>query len=436
MSVALITALMFGALVLLLFSGLPICFSLGGVAMLSILALWGPEALYTIATSTWGIMDNFVLVAVPLFFFMGYVLQTSGLAEDLYAMMYAWFGPVSGGLAMGTVGICAIFAAMAGISGAATVSMGLIALPAMLKRDYNADLAVGSIAAGGALGIVIPPSIIMIIYCTVAPLSVSKYFAAGLFPGVLLAGLFILYIAIRCAKNKKLGPPLPPGERPSWRGKLKLLRAVILPIIIILLVLGSIWTGVATPTEAAGVGAFATLIAAAIHRRLTWKNLQVALGGSVRLIAMALWILIAGFCFRSVYAASGASDLVVQILAAPANPYIAIIMVQALLIVLGLFLDPLAIIMLTVPMFWPVMEILGVNQLWFAALFVMNLNLAYITPPVGFNLFFLGGIVPPEIGMGDIYRSVIPFVFLNLLGITLVILFPQIALWLPSILYG
>ena len=436
MSSIIITILLFSGLLLILFTGLPIVFTIGSVSMVAMIILWGPSSLYVAVGSVWGTMNNFVLIAVPLFIFMGYVLQSSGIAEDLYAAMYAWFGSLRGGLAIGTVVICAIFAAMAGISGAATVSMGLIALPAMLKRNYNSDIAVGCIAAGGSLGIVIPPSLIMIVYCSVVPLSVGKYFAAGVGPGILLTVLFMCYIGIRCLFNKNLGPALPLEERKTFGEKLLLLRSVLLPIIIILVVLGSVWGGIATPTEAAGLGCLACLIAAAFHGRLTWAVLRDALDGSLRVTCMALWIVMAAICFRSVYAASGAVDVVSTVLGSVTNIYITLIISQAIMLFLGFFLEPIAIVMLAVPIFWPVMDLLGINQLWFAALLVMNLNLAYITPPVGFNLFFLGGIVPDEISMKDIYRSVIPFVFLNLLGIALVIIFPQIALWLPNFLYG
>ena len=436
MSPIVVTILLFSALLLILFAGLPIVFTIGSISMIAMVILWGPGSLYVAAGSAWGTMNNFVLIAVPLFIFMGYVLQSSGIAEDLYAVMYAWFGPLRGGLAIGTVAICAIFAAMAGISGAATVSMGLIALPAMLKRNYDSDLALGSIAAGGSLGIVIPPSLVMIVYCSVVPLSVGKYFAAGVGPGILLAGLFMCYIGIRCLIDKDLCPAIPPEERKTWGEKFRLLKSVLFPIVIILVVLGSVWSGIATPTEAAGLGAFACLVAAALHRRLSWPVLREALDGSLRVTCMALWIVIAALCFRSVYAASGAVDVVSTLLASPTNSYVTLIISQLILLFLGFFLEPIAIVMLGVPIFWPVMDAIGVNQLWFAALLVMNLNLAYITPPVGFNLFFLGGIVPDSISMKDIYRSIIPFVFLNLLGIALVIIFPQIALWLPHLLYG
>lgn len=435
MSLAATTALLFGTLVLFLFSGLPIAFALGGVAMVFTLLLWGPNALYVIASSAFGTMNNFLLEAVPLFIFMGYVLQTSGIANDLYTMMHRWMGPLRGGLAMGTVVICTVFAAMAGISGAATVTMGVVALPAMLSRGYNKSIALGCIAAGGALGILIPPSLIMILYGSLTGVSVGRLFIGGVFPGLLLSGLFIIYIGVRCVLQKEAGPPLPPEDRVGWGIKLVSLRAVILPILIIVMVLGTIYMGVATPTEAAGMGAFGSLIAAAIYRKLSWQNLTTALQGSLRISAMCLWIVIGAFCFCSIYSASGGSKFVTEVLAGlPVNRYVVLIGMQAILLFLGMFLDPIGIIMIATPVFLPVIEALGFDPLWFGILFTMNLEMAYLTPPLGFNLFYLKGVAPPEVTMGDIYRSITPFVAVQAIGLALVIIFPQIALWLPTMM--
>lgn len=435
MSLAATTALLFGTLVLFLFSGLPIAFALGGVAMVFTLLLWGPNALYVIASSAFGTMNNFLLEAVPLFIFMGYVLQTSGIADDLYTMMHRWMGSLKGGLAMGTVVICTVFAAMAGISGAATVTMGVVALPAMLSRGYNKSVALGCIAAGGALGILIPPSLIMILYGSLTGVSVGRLFIGGVFPGLLLSGLFIIYIGVRCVLQKEAGPPLPPEDRVGWGIKLVSLRAVILPMLIIVMVLGTIYMGVATPTEAAGMGAFGSLIAAAVYRKLSWQNLTTALQGSLRISAMCLWIVIGAFCFCSIYSASGGSKFVTEVLAGlPVNRYVVLIGMQVILLFLGMFLDPIGIIMIATPVFLPVIEALGFNPLWFGILFTMNLEMAYLTPPLGFNLFYLKGVAPPEVTMGDIYRSIAPFVVLQAIGLALVIILPQIALWLPSMM--
>ena len=433
MDAGIVTLLLFGTFVVFLSLGLPIVFALGGVAMAFTLFLWGPGALYLIASSAYGTMDNFLLTAVPLFIFMGYILQTSGIADDFYDLMYSWMGPVRGGLAMGTIVICTVFAAMAGISGAATVTMGVIALPAMLRRNYNKSIALGSIVAGGALGILIPPSLMMIVYGAMSGVSVGKLFMGGILPGLLLSGLFISYIAVRCLIQKDLGPPLPIEERASWKKKLVSLKAVILPVLIILMVLGTIYKGVATPTEAAGMGAFGSLIAALVNRKLTWNTLKTSTTGSLRTSAMCLWLVISAYCFCSIYSGSGAKDLVLETLTGlPVNRYVVMVAIQFMLIILGMFLDPMGIIMIATPIFLPVITALGFDPLWFGILFTMNLEMAYLTPPLGFNLFYLKGVTPPSVTMADIYRSVTPFVLLQALGLAIVVIYPQIALWIPS----
>jgi len=270
MGIELVTMLLIGCLLLLLALGLPVAFSLGSIALLFTILFWSPEATYMAASYVFGVMDNFVLVAAPLFIFMGCILETSGIADDLYTMMHRWMGPLRGGLAMGTVGICTVFAAMAGISAAGTVTMGTVALPAMLKRKYDKSIAVGGILAGGALGILIPPSLIMILYGALTGVSVGRLFMGGVFPGLVLSAMFIIYIGVRCLTRSELGPPLAPEERANWRLKLVSIRAVVLPIILMVAVLGSIYTGVATPTEAAAVGVFGAAISAIVYRGIQW----------------------------------------------------------------------------------------------------------------------------------------------------------------------
>lgn len=433
MSVELITISLLGCVLLLLFLGLPVAFALGGTAMLFIILFWSPQAIYIVATCTHGVMDNFLFIAVPLFIFMANVLQTSGIADDLYTMMHRWMGPLKGGLAMGTVVICTVFAAMSGISGAAAVTMGVVALPAMLKRRYDSGIALGCIAAGGALGQLIPPSLLMILYGAISGVSVGQLFMGGVFPGLLLSAMFIVYIGIRCFFKPEIGPSLPVEERSDWRLKLVSLRAVALPLLIVIGVLGSIYTGMATPTEAAGVGALGAIISALVYRRLNWQTLREAAIGTLRLSGMVLWIVVGAFCFGAIYSASGAAELVERIvLGLPLGRYGILIAIQVIILIMGMFLDPVTIIMIGVPMFVPITEALGFDPLWFGILFMVNLEMSFLTPPFGFNLFYLKGVCPPEITMGDIYRSVIPFVILQATGLVIIIIFPQLALWLPS----
>ncbi len=435
MSVETITVLFFGCLLISLMLGLPIAFGLGGVAMLFSLFLWGPASLYQVASAVWGTGNDWLFVCIPLFIFMGTVLQFSGVSDDLYTMMHRWMGPVKGGLAMGTIIIGTIFAAMAGISGGACVTLGLIALPAMLKRGYHKNIALGSIVAGAALGILIPPSLMMILYGAITGVSIGKLFAGGILPGILLSAMFLVYIGVRCAINPRMGPTLPLEERSNWKLKLVSLKAVLLPLLIILAVLGSIYTGAATPTEAAGVGALGALISSVIYRRLNWQRLKEASLEAFKLSAMIMWIVIGATCYRSVYSAIGGPEFVQEaLLALPVGPYAILIGIQLIIFFLGMFIDPAGIVMIATPIFMPIVQELGFNPLWFGILFCMNLEMAYLTPPLGLNLFYLKGVAPPEVSLTDIYRSIIPFVIIQAIGLALIMIFPQIALWLPSLM--
>ena len=437
MSIELTSVVLFGTLLLFLAMGLPLAFVLGGVAVVFTYFLWGPEALFAIAGRTFSLGNNFLLLAIPLFIFMGNMLMKSGIADALYNAMHHWMGRIRGGLAMGTVGICAVFAAMAGISGAATIGVGTVAMPAMLNRNYDKSIVMGCISAGGALGILIPPSVMFIILGLFANLSVGKLFLGGVFSGLLLASLFIAYIGIRSMVQPKIGPPLPPEERGTLREKLSLLRALILPILLIILVLGSIFSGAATPTEAAGIGALGSIITAAVNRKLTRQNLVEACYSSLRLSCMVMWIVFAAGSFTALYNAIGAQKLVGEILLAlPGGNWGAIIGMQLILVILGMFLDPTGIVMITIPIFIPLVIKLGFDPLWFGVLFCMNMEMAFLTPPLGFNLFYMRSIAPKSITMGDIYRSIVPFVILQAIGLAICMIFPQIILWLPNALLG
>ena len=435
MSIELITLLLFGALLLFLVLGLPLGFVLGGVGMVGCYFLWGSKGLFVAAAQAYGAMGKFTLLAIPLFILMAMVLERAGVADDLYTMMHRWMGPVRGGLAIGTVLICAIFAAMSGISATATVSMGLIALPAMLKRGYDKIMAMGVISGGGALGILIPPSVPMILYATLTGESIGGLFAGGVFPGLLLALIFILYIGIRCFFQPQMGPALPREERATWQEKFISLKAVALPFVIIVMVLGSIYAGVCTATEAAALGCLGAVISAGVYRKLTWTLLKESSHRTASLTAMIIWILIGAYCFTSVYTGTGAHELMEHLLLSiPGGRYAILITIQTVFFILGCILDPAGIIMICTPVFVPVIKSLGFDPLWFGVLFIMNMEMGYLTPPFGFNLFYMKAIAPPGVTMTDIYRSVVPFVALQGLGLAIVIIFPEIALWFPRML--
>lgn len=437
MNIGLITVLLFGTILVVLATGLPLSFALAAVGLVFAYFLWGPNSLLVAVTAPYSQAIEFILIAIPMFIFMAAVLERAGIAEDLYTMMHQWMGQLRGGLAMGTVLICTLFASMAGITGAATVTMGLIALPSMLKRRYKKGIAVGCISAGGALGVLIPPSNPMIVYGLVAGESIGRLFAGGMIPGLVLSLLFIIYIGIRCFFQRDLGPSIPKEEVVTWKDKVISLRAVALPIFLVLAVLGSIFSGIATPSEAASIGAAGSIICAAIYRRLNWQMLLEAARRTLRLSSMVMWILLGAAAFVSVYNAIGASDLITNIVKTlPVSKWVVLAIMQLSLFILGMFLDPNGIIMLTVPVYVPIIKALGFDPLWFGIVFFVNMEMSYLTPPFGFNLFYMKGVVPPEISMADIYRSVFPFVILQAVGLILVIIFPQLALWLPTLLIG
>lgn len=437
MSIELLTIIFFASLFLFLLLGLPLSFVLGGVSAIFVYFTWGPAGFFMIASQTWGAMQKFTLVAIPLFVFMAMILERSGAADDLYEMMYVWFGKMRGGLAMGTVVICALFAAMCGISGAAVATMGAIALPSMMARKYDMKLAVGAILTGGGWGVLIPPSVLMIIYALISGESVGKLFAGGVGPGALLLVLTLIYIGIRCWVQPDLGPALPKEERGDWTRKLKTMRAVVLPVLIVFMVLGSIVLGVATPTEAAGIGILGALISAVVHRRLTWDILKESSIRTFKLTGMIMWIIFGAYCFTAAYQGMGASHFVKDIMQyIPGGPWGTIIFIQIVLFFMAMVLDPAGIMMITVPIFLPVIIDLGFDTLWFGILFIVNMQLGYMTPPFGFNLFYMKGIAPPSVTMGVIYRSIWPYVVLSLFGLALVMIFPEIATWLPNYFFG
>ena len=425
--------IVFSSLILMLCLGIPIAFSLCSLSTIGIIFTWGPKGLLLLFNAAYAESTSFLLLAIPLFVFMANQLKFSGMGDDLYEMVYRWMGGIRGGLALGTVVICAIFAAMAGISSVATISMGLIALPSMLSRGYQKNLAIGSIAAGGALGILIPPSIIMILYGAMAEVSVGKLFIGGIVPGMLMCLIFMAYIGIRAFFNTELAPAI--EDRFTFREKLIVLKGVVLPVLLIFMVLGVIYFGVCTPTEASAVGAFGAMLCAFIYGKLTWGNLKESLWATIRINAMVFWLIIGALAFTNFMAFSEIQDLIKEsILSLEYSRWFILIAMQVLFFILGMFLDPAGIIMLTTPIFVPIIVELGFDPLWFGILFVINMEMAYITPPFGFNLFIMKGIVPPGINMANIYRAIIPFVFLQAICLVLVMAFPGLATWLPELM--
>ena len=431
-----VTILLFAFTILPFVLGLPLVFGLSFTAIVFGYLFWDPACLTLMATKAWTQMGNLILIGCPLFIFMANMLEISGVAEGLYEAMYRWFGGIRGGLAMGTVVICSIFAAMTGISAAATVTMGLISLPAMLNRKYHHSLAVGCISAGGALGILIPPSIIMIVYGLIASQSVGRLFIGGIIPGILLGAMFIAYIGFMSFIKPVLAPAVPPEERYALKEKLISLKGVILPILLVIAVLGGIFGGFTTITEGAALGAAGSIICAAVNRKLTWQRFKEANYKTMVLSTMIMWLILASSLFSSVYSAIGSIDLIQELLLdMNLGRWTVMIIMQATFLVFGCFLDPIGIITIVGPLYCPLAQALGFDLVWFGILFVINMEMSYLTPPFGYNLFYMKAVVPKSITMQDIYKDILPFLLIQAACLVLVAVFPQTVLWLPSLFF-
>lgn len=434
MSLELITLLYFLSVFAILFLGLPVAFGLGGTAVLFAL-VFEPRALLAIPSAFYYTPWNSILVTVPLFLFMGSLIRYSGIAEAAYDAVYKLIGHIYGGLAMGTVMVCTIFAAVTGITPPATITMGQIAYPSMMKYKYNRSIAIGSIAAGGALGALIPPSVPFIFYGLLANASIGDLFLAGVLPGLMLATFYVIYIGVRCRLQPEMGPALPADMHFTPREKAQAVINIWPFAVLVTVVLGVIWGGVATPSEAAAFGAAGAFLINLIYGRLTWAVLKDSLVDTMKLTGMGLWILIGANVFLNVFNTLGSQDLLTElVLSMPGGTTGILITMMVIIMILGMFMDDWAIIMLCTPLFIPIIDQLGVDKIWFGALFIVNIQVAYLSPPFGFVLFWIKGVLPKDVHMGDVYRSVIPFVCLQVIGLTLVFIFPQIALWLPNLM--
>src|SRR5689334_8416715 len=444
-----LTILLFGSLALLLMLGLPMAFCTGSLAVIYLYVFGNGAVLNMLPSRIFPFMTDYQLSAVPLFIFMAAVLEKAGIIEELFDVIYKWLGALRGGLASATVLACTVLAAMVGVVGATEVTMGMIALPAMLKRGYEPKLACGSLLAGGTLGILIPPSVMAIVYAVVAQQSLGELLVGSIFPGLLLSGLYVGYILMRCYINPQLGPPLPLEERVSTREKFALLRKTIAPLLLIVLVLGVIFVGIATPVEAAGIGTFGALFVSALHRRLNWLAVQEAAIATLKATAMVMWIFFGATMFVGFFIVKGGQTFVANtILGTGLPPYGILMLMMVILFVLGMFIDWVGILLLTVPIFLPIMKSLewgglfglpGVRPedvpLWYGVIFMVNMQMAFLSPPFGYSLFYLKSVAPKEITMAMIFRSAMPFIGLQAIGNLLCIIFPQIILWLPSVLY-
>jgi len=434
MSIGWITLILVVLFISVLLAGLPLAFSTGSVAVIFTLFLFGPDTLLLIVTRIFTMMNNFILVAVPLFIFMACILESSGVTEDLFKTVYIWSGRLRGGLAIATVIACVIMAAMVGIIGAEITTFGMIALPAMFNRGYDKRLALGSVCCGGALATLIPPSVVFIMFGLMAGVSVGKLYMAGILPGLLVASLYCGYILIRAHLNPNLAPEAPPEERNiPLKQKFIMLKGLILPGFIVIAVLGTIYLGIATPTEAAGTGSIGAVISAAIYRKLNWKMIKDAAIRTMKITCMLIWLFFGATAIIGFYTLAGGTDFVAKaLLGLPFGSIGILIVMQLIWMVLGCFLDWIGILLLTVPLFLPIMQDLEFDLIWMGVLYCLNMQISYISPPFGPGVFYLKAVTPQNITIGEIFRSTIPFFFLLIVAIVIINIFPQIALWLPS----
>jgi tripartite ATP-independent transporter DctM subunit len=430
MSVELVSVLLFGGLLVLLSLGVPVVFALGGITVVLTFLLNGYAGLYTVATTTYREITDATLITIPLFLLMGNLLIHSGISDRLFRALNYWFSGIRGNLAVVSVGVC-VALAMCGGFGPGILTMGLVAVPAMLKQNYNKSLSLGCVMAGGVLGTIIPPSIIMIVFSVIARVSIGRLFFAGAVPGFICAFFYIIYIVVRCYLQPSLAPKADVDV--TWKRRWASLKDVVFPSLLVVLVLGSIFAGMATPTEAAGVGALGALILCLINRRFTWKMLAESCLETFRVSGMALWILIAATLFGIFYTTAGAQSLVMDIVEAlPVSRWVVLVGMQIILLIFGMFMDDYAVITICTPIFLPIAMILKFDPIWFSIVFLLNMQVAYLTPPFGWALILMKGIAPVGVTTRDIWRSVPPFVMIQLIVLILTIFFPQIALWLPE----
>ena len=438
MSPEFITIGMFAGLLIGLFMGHHLAFVLGGLAVIFGYLGWGPSSFYMFINQTWGIMDNYILVCIPLFILMAQLLDQSGVAEELFNTMLYLFGPIRGGLAVAVVVVSTLFGACTGIIGASVVTMGLLGMPVMLKYNYNKRLASGAICAGGSLGILIPPSIMLVVMADQGALSVGKLFAGAVIPGLILSGLYIGYILIRCWIKPQDGPALSLEERQAV-SKTQLtkmiIKTMIPPMILILGVLGSIFAGIATPTEAAGVGAVLAFAMTVAYGRFSLSGLKTAVVNTAKTTSMVIIILVGAACFSSIFMGSGGGEVVKNfIFGIGFGKWGTFVVMMIILFFLGMFIDWIGIIMITFPIFLPIARELGFDKVWFVVTMAVMLQDSFLTPPFGYALFYLRGVAPPEVTTVDIYWGAFPFWRLMELGLIIVVVWPATITWLANLL--
>jgi tripartite ATP-independent transporter DctM subunit len=440
MSSEFITLFMFATMMVLLFTGQRVFGVIGFVGAAAALWLWGQGSAELPFNAAFQVLNWYPLITLPFFVFMGYMMSESGIASNLYRMFHVWFGPVRGGLALGTLGLMVIISCINGLSVAGMAIGATIALPELLRRGYDKVMVTGVIQAGSSLGILIPPSVVLVLYAMIARQPVLQLWLAGIVPGLLMASIFALYIYVRCRLQPELGPAMPEEERREVTPaeKLRLLTAGILPLAVFAIMMSLFLTGITSLVESSVVGALLSTIAAALSGKLSWKVLEATTRKTLMISCMFLWIILAALCFSAVYDGLGAVRAIENVLlnTFDLDPWGILILMLLSFVVLGAFLDDTAMLVIVAPLYIPLVRQLGFDLIWFGVLYTITCQIAYITPPFGYNLFLMRAMAPPEITLGDIYRSIWPFMLLMTITLIMLMMFPQMALWLPQLYAG
>jgi tripartite ATP-independent transporter DctM subunit len=430
---------MFSGMLIMLLTGQRVFAAIGFVSTIAALFLWGESAWELPFNAAFKLFNWYPMLTLPLFIYMGYILSESGLADDLYEMFHVWFGGLKGGLAVGTIGLMVVISAMNGLSVAGMAIGATIALPEMLKRNYDKVMITGVVQAGSSLGILVPPSVVLVLYGMIARQPVGRLWMAGVVPGLMMATLFIIYIVIRCQLQPHLAPTVSKAERMMpLSEKIKLLKAGIIPFLIFFFMTGLFIMGITSLVESSAVGATTATLAALFKGRLNAKVMEDTLRQTLGISCMFMWIILAALCFGAVFDGIGAVKAIESLFITKWNltPWEVLIMMQLSYILMGMFLDDTAMLVIVAPLYVPLVKVLGFDAIWYGVLYTITCQIAYMTPPFGYNLFLMRAMAPPEISLTDIYRSIIPFVLVMTFALILIMLFPQIALWLPDMYYS
>jgi len=439
MSYEMIALLMFSSMMLLLFTGQRVFGAIGAVAAVAAITMWGTGGSDIPFSSAMKLMKWYPLLTLPMFIFMGYVLSESKIADDLYKMFHVWMGGVHGGLAIGTIGLMVLVSAMNGLSVAGMAIGATIALPELLRRGYDKRMVTGVIQAGSSLGILVPPSVVLVLYAMIARQPVGQLWLAGVIPGLMMAVLFIIYIAVRCRLQPELGPVLPEQERNvPMAEKLRLLRSGLLPILIFAAMMVPFVNGWTSLVESSAIGAMTAFMVAVIKGRMNHEVFETSVRQTLAISCMFMWIILAALGFGAVFDGLGAVKAIEGLFIGQLHldPWTILILMQLSFILMGTFLDDTAMLVIVAPLYVPLVGALGFDLIWYGVLYTITTQIAYMTPPFGYNLFLMRAMAPPEISIRDIYSSVFPFVIAMIVALTLVMVFPQIALWLPQSIYA